>query len=155
MATKVIATTMSDVREQAKMMEEDIHSTIEHLIAAVTAMLRDREAALINDVETTKHEMDKELQLRKDGLEFVLSGIRHAVLFSAVLVSKAIKDLAVEVTGPSNVKVFTTYFPVFHLLHLVIFPFDYLCRPPLKRRVNKERCPCHSLLLKLVSTKCL
>ena len=73
---------MNGVREQAKMTEEEIHSTIERLIAAVTAMLRDREAALINDVETTKHQKEKELQLQKDELEFLLSGIRHAVLFS-------------------------------------------------------------------------
>ena len=87
-AIKMIATTMNGVREQAKVTEEEIHSTIEHLIAAVTTMLRDREAALINDVETTKHQKEKELQLQKDELEFLLSGIRHAVLFSEALVKE-------------------------------------------------------------------
>ena len=43
-AIKVIATTMSEVREQAKVTENEIHSTIESLIFAVTEMLRDREA---------------------------------------------------------------------------------------------------------------
>ena len=75
----MIATMMSGVREQAKATEEEIHSTIEHLIVAVTRMLRDREAALLSDVETTKHQKEKELQLQKE-LEFLLSGIRHAVV---------------------------------------------------------------------------
>jgi len=87
-AIKVIAATMSGVREQTKATEEEIHSTIEHLIATVTAMLRDREAALISDVETAKHQKEKELQLQKDDLEFLLSGIRHAVLFCEALVKE-------------------------------------------------------------------
>jgi len=84
----VIATTMSGVREQAKVTEEEIHSTIELLFATVTGMLRDREAALISDVETIKHQQEKELQLQKDELEFLLSGIRHAVLFSEAMVKE-------------------------------------------------------------------
>ena len=62
-----------------------IHSDIEKLIPVVIAMLRDREAALISDVETIKHQKEKELQLQKDELEFLLSGIRHAVLFSEAM----------------------------------------------------------------------
>ena len=79
---------MSEVREHANVTEEQIHSGTEHLIAAVTTMLRDREAALINDVETTKHQKEKELQLQKDELEFLLSGIRHAVLFSEAMLTE-------------------------------------------------------------------
>ena len=79
---------MAGVREQAKKIEEDIHSTIEHLIVAVTAMLRDREAALLSDVEDIKHQKEKELQLQKDELEFLLSGIRHAVLFSGAMIKE-------------------------------------------------------------------
>ena len=75
---------MSSVREQAKVTEAEIHSTIERLIS----LLRDREAALISDAETIKHQMEKELQLQKDDLEFLLSGIRHAVLFSEALVKE-------------------------------------------------------------------
>ena len=67
---------MSEVREQAKVTENEIHSTIEKLISAVTGMLRDREAVLISDVETVRHQKEKELQLQKDELEFLLSGIR-------------------------------------------------------------------------------
>ena len=79
---------MSEVREQAKATEEEIHSAIEHMISSVTGMLRDQEAALLSDVETTKHQKEKELQLQKDELEFLLSGIRHAVLFSEALVKE-------------------------------------------------------------------
>ena len=87
-AVKIIATTMIGVREQAKVTEDEIHSTINHLIASVTGMLRNREAVLINDVETIKHHKEKELQLQKDELEFLLSGIRHAELFSEALVKE-------------------------------------------------------------------
>jgi len=75
---------MSGVREQAKATEEEIHSTIEMLIS----LLRDREVVLINDVETIKHQKEKELQLQKDDIEFLLSGIRHAVLFSEAMMKE-------------------------------------------------------------------
>jgi len=51
---------MVGVREQAKATEDKIHSTIERLIS----LLRDREVVLINDVETIKHQKEKELQLQ-------------------------------------------------------------------------------------------
>ena len=75
---------MSDVREQAKATENEIHSTIEKLIS----LLRDREVVLINDVETIKHQKEKELQLQKDEVEFLLSGIRQAVLFSEAMMKE-------------------------------------------------------------------
>ena len=37
---------------------------------------------------TTKHQKEKELQLQKDELEFLMSEIRHAVLFSEALVKE-------------------------------------------------------------------
>jgi len=73
---------MVGVREQAKATEEEIHSTIEKLIS----LLRDQEFALLSDVETTRHRKEKELQ--KDELEFLLSGVRHAVFFSEALVKE-------------------------------------------------------------------
>jgi len=79
---------MSCVLEQAKVTEDEIHSTINHLIASVTEMLRDREVELLSEVETIKHQKEKELQLQKDELEFLLSGIRHAVLFSEAMVKE-------------------------------------------------------------------
>jgi len=39
-------------------------------------------------VETTKHQKEKELQLQKDDLEFLLSGIRHAVFFSEAMMKE-------------------------------------------------------------------
>ena len=80
----MIATTMVTVRKQAKATEEEIHITIESLIS----LLREREAALINDVETAKYEKEKELQVQKDELEFLLSGIRQAVLFSGAMMKE-------------------------------------------------------------------
>ena len=76
----MITTTMSGVREQAKATEVEIQSTIERLISAAIGMLRDREVVLINDVETIKHQKEKELQLQKDEVEFLLDGVRHAVV---------------------------------------------------------------------------
>ena len=80
----MIAATMSGVRDQAKATEEEIHSTIERLIS----LLRDREVVLINDVETIKHQKEKELQLQMDEIEFLLAGIRHAVLFSEAMMKE-------------------------------------------------------------------
>ena len=59
---------------------------LKRLISTVTGMLRDREAVLIGDVETVRHQKEKELQLQKDELEFLLSGIRQAVLFSEAMI---------------------------------------------------------------------
>ena len=84
-AIKLIANTMSEVCEQAKVTENEIHSTIERLIS----LLRDREAVLISDVETVRHQKEKELQLQKDELEFLLSGIRQAVIFSEAMVKES------------------------------------------------------------------
>ena len=75
---------MSGVRDQAKATEEEIHSTIEKLIS----LLRNREVVLINDVETIKHQKETELQLQKDEIEFLLAGIRHAVLFSEAMMKE-------------------------------------------------------------------
>ena len=80
----MIAATMSGVREQAKATEDEIHFTIEKLIS----LLRNREIVLINDVETIKHQKEKELQLHKDVVEFLLAGIRHAVLFSEAMMKE-------------------------------------------------------------------
>jgi len=80
----MIAATMSGVREHAKATEDEIHSAIEGLIS----LLRYREVVLINDVETIKHQKEKELQLQKDEVEFLLAGIRHAGLFSEAIMKE-------------------------------------------------------------------
>ena len=77
---------MSCVYEQSKVAEEDIHSAFGEMISALIGMLRDREAALIGDVETVKSDKEKELRVQKEELEFLVSGIRHAVLFSEAMV---------------------------------------------------------------------
>ena len=43
---------------------------------------------LINDVETIKHQKEKELQLQKDEVEFLLTGIRHTVLFGEAMMKE-------------------------------------------------------------------
>ena len=80
----MISITMSGVREQAKATEDDINSTVKRLIS----LLRDREVVLISDVETIKHQKEKELQLQNDEVEFLLAGIRHAVLFSEAMMKE-------------------------------------------------------------------
>ena len=39
-------------------------------------------------METIKHQKEKQLQLQKDELEFLLSGVRHAVLFSEAMTTE-------------------------------------------------------------------
>jgi len=80
----MITMTMGGVREQAKAPKDEIRSTIERLIS----LLRDREVVLINDVETIRHQKEKELQLQKDEIEFLLAGIRHVVLFSEAMMKE-------------------------------------------------------------------
>ena len=79
---------MNSVREHAKLTEGEIRSTFEKMISTVTGLLRDREAVLIGNVETARHQKEKELQLQKGEFEFLLSGIRHAVLFSEAMVKE-------------------------------------------------------------------
>ena len=46
----VIGGVLSDIREQARMAEEQIHTIVEHQIT----LLRDRETALLNEVESER-----------------------------------------------------------------------------------------------------
>ena len=80
----MIEATACVVHEQAEGTENEIHSTIERMIS----LLRDREIVLISGVEIIRHQKEKELQLQKDELEFLLGGLRHAVLFSETLVKE-------------------------------------------------------------------
>ena len=65
-AIKVITTTMVGVRKQAKVTEEEIHSTIERLIS----LLRDREAALLSDVEASSTKRRRNCSCRRMSLSF-------------------------------------------------------------------------------------
>ena len=80
----VIGGVLSDIREQARMAEEQIHTIVEHQIT----LLRDRETALLNEVESTKSQKEKELHLQKEELEFLLGGIRQAVSFGEAMVKE-------------------------------------------------------------------
>ena len=80
---------------------------------------------------------------------------------SKEVVNKAVKGLAVEVAGPSKLKVhwFTSFFVVklvpLSLKYYYFVHYFSLCRPPLKRQVKRVQCLHRSLPPKLVSTMCL
>jgi len=78
---------------------------------------------------------------------------------SKEVISKAASGLAVEVAGPSKVKVhwFTSFFVAklepFH--SNIIFPIIFSLCTPLTRKVKRVKCWLRSLPHKLVSTMCL
>jgi len=84
-------------------------------------------------------------------------------------IRKTLKDLAVEVTGPSEVKVLSTFFSQFFssvcvhhkcvFLSSFSFLFSFfssssLCSSRLKREGKNGRCKCRSLHHKLASINC-
>ena len=75
---------------------------------------------------------------------------------SKEVINQAVKGLAVEVTGPSKVKVccFISFFVVPFSLESYFVHYFSLHRPPLKRKVKRVvKCLHRSLPHKLVSTK--
>ena len=75
---------IGDVNTQAKQVEKEIHSACEKL----REMLNEREAQLLSEVETVRHEKEKELVSQKHHLEFLLVGIRESTQFGEVLVKE-------------------------------------------------------------------
>jgi len=51
-------------------------------------MVNEREALLLSEVETVRHEKEKELVSQKHHLEFLLVGIRESTAFGEVLVKE-------------------------------------------------------------------
>jgi len=75
---------IGDVNTQARQVEKEIHSACEKL----REMVNEREAKLLSEVETVRHEKEKELVSQKHHLEFLLVGIRESTQLGEVLVKE-------------------------------------------------------------------
>ena len=75
---------IGEVNMQAKQVEREIHAACEK----VREMVNEREAQLLSEVETVRHEKEKELVSQKHHLEFLLVGIRESTQFGEVLVKE-------------------------------------------------------------------
>jgi len=75
---------IGEVNTQAKQVERDIHSACEKL----REMVNEREAQLLSEAETVRHEKEKELVSQKNHLEFLLVGISESAQFGEVLVKE-------------------------------------------------------------------
>jgi len=75
---------IGEVNTQAKEAEKEIHAACEK----VREMVNEREAQLLSEVETVRHEKEKELVSQKHHLEFLLVGIRESTQFGEVLVKE-------------------------------------------------------------------
>ena len=75
---------IGEVNTQAKQVEKEIHSACEKL----REMVNEREAQLLSEVETVRHEKEKELVSQKHHLEFLLVGIRESTQFGEILVKE-------------------------------------------------------------------
>ena len=75
---------IGEVNMQAKQVEREIHAACEK----VREMVNEREAQLLSEVETVRHEKEKELVGQKHHLEFLLVGIRESTQFGEMLVKE-------------------------------------------------------------------
>jgi len=75
---------IGEVNTQAKQVEREIHAACEKL----REMVNEREVQLLSEVETVRHEKEKELVSQKHHLEFLLVGIRESTQFGEVLVKE-------------------------------------------------------------------
>jgi len=83
-AISAVDKVIGEVNTQAKQVEREIHSACEKL----REMVSEREAQLLSEVETVRHEKEKELVSQKHHLEFLLVGIRESTEFGEVLVKE-------------------------------------------------------------------
>ena len=83
-AISAVDKVIGEVTTQAKQVEKEIHSACEKL----REMVNEREAQLLSEVETVRHEKEKELVSQKNHLEFLLVGIRESTQFGEVLVKE-------------------------------------------------------------------
>ena len=83
-AISVVDKVIGEVNTQAKQVEREIHAACEKL----REMVNEREAQLLSEVETVRHEKEKELVSQKHHLEFLLVGIRESTQFGEVLVKE-------------------------------------------------------------------
>ena len=83
-AISAVDKVIGEVNTQAKQVEKEIHAACEKL----REMVNEREAQLLSEVETVRHEKEKELVSQKHHLEFLLVGIRESTQFGEVLVKE-------------------------------------------------------------------
>jgi len=83
-ALSAVEKMIGEVNTQAKQVEREIHSACEKL----REMVSEREAQLLSEVETVRHEKEKESVDQKNPLEFLLVGIRESTQFGEVLVTE-------------------------------------------------------------------
>jgi len=83
-AVSAVDKVIREVNTQAKQVEREIHAACEKL----REMVSEREAQLVSEVETVRHEKEKELVSQKHHLEFLLVGIRESTQFGEVLVKE-------------------------------------------------------------------
>ena len=83
-AISAVDKVIGEVNTQAKEVEKEIHSACER----VREMVNEREAQLLSEVDTVRHEKEKELVNQKQHLEFLLVGIRESTQFGEVLVKE-------------------------------------------------------------------
>ena len=83
-AISAVDKVIGEVATQAKQVEKEIHSACEKL----REMVNEREAQLLSEVETVRHEKEKELVSQKHHLEFLLVGIRESAQFGEALVNE-------------------------------------------------------------------
>ena len=83
-AISAVDKVIGEENTQAKQGEREIHSACEK----VREMVNEREAQLLSEVETVRHEKEKELVSQKHHLEFLLVRIRESAQFGEVLVKE-------------------------------------------------------------------
>ena len=83
-AISAVDKVIGEVNTQAKQVEKEIHAACEKL----REMVNEREVQLLSEVETVRHEKEKELVSQKHHLEFLLVGIRESTQFGEVLVKE-------------------------------------------------------------------
>jgi len=83
-AISAVDKVVGEVNTQAKQVEKEIHAACEKL----REMVNEREAQLLSEVETVRHEKEKESVDQKNPLEFLLVGIRESTQFGEVLVTE-------------------------------------------------------------------
>ena len=83
-AISAVDKVIGEVNTQSKQVEREIHAACEKL----REMVNEREAQLVSEVETVRHEKEKELGSQKHHLEFLLVGIRESTQFGDLLVKE-------------------------------------------------------------------
>jgi len=83
-AISAVDRVIREVNTQAKQVEREIHAACDKL----RDMVNEREAQLLSEVETVRHEKEKDLVSQKHHLEFLQVGIRESTHFGEVLVKE-------------------------------------------------------------------